>query len=89
MDDNHRKVSTLRPTRSPSSGHCRFVPMQTTSLRIVFTAYHFPEALSVAWATVPYDSLPRIVHRSNRLSTSDTSRSMLICRKTQWRQLIK
>ena len=38
---------------------------------------------------VQYDSLVRVVHRSNRLSMSNTSRYMLICRKTQSRQLIK
>lgn len=35
--------------------------MHTAVARIVFTAYHFPEPLYMAFVTVPYDPLPKIV----------------------------
>ena len=34
--------------------------MQMAMACVVFAAYHFPEPLSMAFATVPYDPLPKI-----------------------------
>ena len=65
-----------------SCDRCPFCSMHMAAVQLFSTAYHFPEPLSMTWATARCDPLPRIVRRSYRLSALNTSWSMLTCRNT-------